>query len=308
MSILKYLVKRIGQTLIVLFFVSIFAFCIIRIAPGNPARMVLPDGATEEQVAAMEVKLGLDKPLYEQYFLYMSGVLKGDLGTSATYKTPCKDLIFARLPATVRLAVATYLIALLIAIPLGILAGSHQGSVSDLIAMFFALIGQSMAPLWLGVLLMFIFAVKLKLLPSMGYGGLAFIIMPAFALGYPNASQITRLCRSSMIDILHEDYITATYAKGMSARKVNTKYAFKNALIPIVTMVGMDFGVLLTGAVVIETVFAWPGIGQLSYQAIGNRDYQLVQSILLVSASIIALVNLCVDIINSLIDPRVSLE
>jgi len=288
--------------------VSLFAFFIIRIAPGSPARMILPDGATDEQVAAMEAKLGLDRPLYEQYLKYMGGVLRGDLGTSSAYSTPCRDLIFSRLPATIRLAVTTYIIALLIALPLGILAGSHQGSVMDLLAMFFALIGQSMAPLWLGVLLMYIFAVKLGVLPPMGYGGLAYIIMPAFALGYPNASQLTRLCRSSMIDTLHEDYITATYAKGMSARKVNTKYAFKNTLIPIITMVGMDFGALLTGAVIIETVFAWPGIGQLSFQAIGNRDYQLVQSILLVSATLIALVNLIVDIINSFVDPRISLE
>ena len=308
MAILKYILKRLGQTLIVLFFISLFAFFIIRLAPGNPARMVLPDGATEEQIAAMEVKLGLDRPLYEQYLKYISGILHGDLGVSAAYGTSCKDLIFGRLPATIKLAVSTYIIALLIAIPLGIAAGSHQGSFRDFCAMLFALIGQSMAPLWLGVLLMYIFGVKLGWLPTMGYGGILYLIMPAFALGYPNASQLTRLCRSSMIDILHEDYITATYAKGMSPRKVNTKYAFKNALIPIVTMVGMDMGVLLTGAVVIETVFSWPGIGQLSFQAIGNRDYQLVQSILLVSASLIALVNLLVDIINSFIDPRVSLE
>lgn len=308
MVIVKYILKRIAQTMIVLFFVSLFAFFIIRIAPGNPARMVLPDGATEEQVAAMEAKLGLDRPLYEQYLRYMGGVLRGNLGISAAYGTPCKDLIFGRLPATIKLAVTTYFIALLIAVPLGIAAGSHQGTIWDFCAMLFALIGQSIAPLWLGILLMYLFAVKLGWLPAMGYGGIVFLIMPAFALGYPNAAQLTRLCRSSMIDILHEDYITATYAKGMSNHEVNTKYAFKNALIPVITMVGMDMGVLMTGAVVIETLFAWPGIGQLSFQAIGNRYYQLVQSLLLVSATIIALVNLLVDIVNSFIDPRVSLE
>ena len=155
---------------------------------------------------------------------------------------------------------------------------------------------------------MYVFATKLNLLPALGYGGLAFLIMPAFSLGYPNAAQFARLTRSGMIDVLHQDYITAAYAKGVSETEINWKYAFRNALIPLTTIMGVQLGVLLTSSVVIETLFAWPGLGQLLFQSIGNRDYVLVQSILLVSAMLIAIINLCVDIINSFIDPRIKLK
>ena len=229
--ILRYIGKRVLQTLIVLFFVSIFAFLLIRMASGSPARMMLPDDATEEQVAAMEEKLGLDKPLYQQYFIYISGVLQGDLGTSTIYKQPVADIIANRLPVTAQLTFWTIL-----------------------------------------------------------------------------AAEITRIGRSGMIDVLKEDYITATYAKGMSRREVLWKYAFKNALIPIITLVGVQIGVFLAGTVVVETIFSWSGLGQLVNQAVSTRDYQLVQSSLLIIAAMFAIINLLVDIINSIVDPRITLE
>ena len=307
-NILKFILKRLGMTVIILFFVSIIAFLLIRIAPGNPAMLVLPDGASAEAIASMETKLGLDQPFYVQYFKYISGVLQGDLGTSIIYKIPVRNLIGQRLPATFQLTAVTMLVCLLISIPLGIIAGSRQGTAVDFFATLFALLGQSMSTVWMGILVIYIFSVKLNLFPSMGYGTAKHFVLPALTLGYPVAAQVTRMGRSGMIDVLKEDYVTATYAKGMSKFSVYTKYAFKNALIPIVTIVGMQIGTYLAGAVVVETIFAWPGFGQLIFQAVGTRDYPLVQSCLLVSAAMFAIVNMFVDILNSFIDPRITLQ
>ncbi len=305
---LRYILKRIGQTLIVLFFVSIFAFLLIRLAEGNPARLMLPEDASDEQVREMEIKLGLDKPVIVQYFMYISGIFKGDLGTSTMYKQPVAKIIFSRLPMTGRLTFWTMIVCLSVSIPLGVFAGSHKGKTVDFVAMFFAIFGQSMSPVWLGILLIYIFSSQLGWLPAMGYGGIRYVILPAITLGYPVAAEITRIGRSGMADVLAEDYITATYAKGMSRQKVIWKYAFKNALIPIVTLVGVQIGVFLAGTVIVETIFSWSGIGQLVNQAVSTRDYQLVQSSLLIIAAMFAIINLLVDIINSIIDPRITLE
>ena len=307
-SLVRFILKRLGMTLVILFFVSIISFTLIRIAPGNPAMLVLPDGAPEEAIRAMEIKLGLDQPFPVQYFRYVGGVLQGDLGTSIIYKIPVRDLIFQRLPATFQLTVVTMIVCLLISIPLGIIAGSRQGTIIDFFATMFALLGQSMSTVWMGILVIYIFSVKLGLFPSMGYGSWQNYVLPALTLGYPVAAQVTRMGRSGIIDVLKEDYITATYAKGISKFVVYTKYAFKNALIPIVTIVGMQIGTYLAGAVVVETIFAWPGFGQLIFQAVGTRDYPLVQSCLLVSAALFAIVNMLVDILNSFIDPRITLH
>ncbi len=305
---LRYIGKRLLQTVLVLFIVSIFAFGLIHMAQGNPALLMLPDGASDEAIRAMEHQLGLDQPLYVQYLQYMAGVFHGDLGMSTAYKIPVADIIAERLPYSVKLTMGTVLIGCCLAIPLGIVAGANRGKLTDFFAMFFALVGNSMSAVWLAVLNVFVFSVWLGWLPSMGAEGFKYAILPALTLGYPMAAEITRVGRSGMIDTLGEDYITATYAKGISRTVVNWKYAFKNALIPIITLVGMSIGSYLAGAVVVETVFSWPGIGQLTNQAVGNRDYQLVQSLLLVSATLFTLINLVVDIINSLVDPRVSLE
>jgi len=306
--LLRYIGKRLVQTLIVLLIVSVFAFSLIHMAGGNPALLLVPDGAPQEAIEAMEHELGLDLPLYQQYFKYMWGVLHGDMGKSTALKLPVAQIIGQRLPYTALLTLATVIVGCSLAIPLGIVAGSHRGKPIDFFAMFFALVGNSMSAVWLAVFLVFVFAVRLAWLPSMGAESFKNIILPAITLGYPMAAQITRVGRSGMIDTLGEDYITATYAKGVSRGVVNWKYAFKNAMIPIITLVGMSIGSYLAGAVVCETVFAWPGIGQLTNQAVGNRDYALVQSLLLVSATLFALINLAVDIINSLVDPRVSLQ
>lgn len=306
--LLRYIIKRLGQTLLVLFFVSVVAFMLVRIAPGNPARMMLPDDATNEQVEAMEIKLGLDKPLIVQYGKYMVGVLQGDLGMSTTYRTSVSSILANRLPSTARLTLYTMVLCLAIGIPMGIIAGARQGTAVDFFSMLFALLGQSMSPVWLAVLLIFVFSVKLGWFPAMGGATFISMVLPAITLGYPPAAQVTRMGRSGMIDVLREDYITATLAKGIPRRTVYTKYAFKNALIPIVTIVGLQIGGFLAGAVIVETVFSLPGIGQLTFQSVGNRDYAMVQSILLIIATLFALINLTVDVINSLIDPRITLE
>jgi ABC-type dipeptide/oligopeptide/nickel transport systems, permease components len=304
--VLHFIIKRLGQTVLVLFFVSIFSFMLIRMAPGNPAVMMLPDGASDEAVQEMEVKLGLDKPLYIQYAKYMSDVLKGNFGMSTAYKTEVRGIILQRLPNTGKLAFASVVVGCLIAIPLGIIAGSRKGTATDFFTMLFALLGQSMSPVWLSVLNVFVFGVWLRWLPTMGTGTAAHYVLPVITLAYPMAAQIARIGRSGMIDTLQEDYITATYAKGISRRVVNWKYAFKNAMVPIVTLVGMQMGAFLAGTIIVETVFSWSGIGQLLNLSVGNRDYALVQSLLLISATFFAVINLAVDIINSLIDPRIT--
>ena len=305
---LEYIVKRIGQTILVLFCVSVFAFSLIRLAPGNPALLMVPDGSSEEVIAAMEEKLGLKDPLYVQYFRYITGVLKGDLGESTQYRVPVINIVKDRLPNTALLALASVIAGLCIVIPLGIFAGSHRGTAADFFAMFVALLGQSFSPVWLSIFLMMMFANWLGILPAMGMGSWKNLILPVATLAYPMAAQITRVGRSGMIDTLSEDYITATYAKGISRAEVNWKYAFKNALIPIVTLLGITMGSFLSGTVIVETVFGWSGIGQLMQQSVGVRDYAMVQSLILISASLIAIINMIVDIINSFIDPRMTLS
>lgn len=305
---LKYVLKRLGQTLVVMFFVSIIAFLLIRLAPGSPAMMLLGDNASDEELAAMEAKLGLDKPLVLQYVMYMGNVLRGDLGRSTSYGMQVSSLIAQRFPNTLRLASATVVFGCLLGITLGILAGSHQGTFIDFFAMLFALLGQSMANMWKAVVFIYIFSVQLKLLPSIGMGGIKYYILPVITLGWQMSAEVTRIARSGMIDTLHEDYITSTYAKGIHPLIVRWKYAFKNAVCPVITMVGMRFGAMLAGTVVVEAIFSWPGLGQLLNTAVNQRDYSLVQALLLLSGTMFALINFAVDIINSLVDPRIKLQ
>jgi peptide/nickel transport system permease protein len=276
------------------------------LTPGSPARLMLADGATDEQIAAKEAEMGLDQPLITQYYRYITGVLRGDLGTSYFYKIPNATLIFQRLPATGYLTLMAMFIALLISVPLGIVAGVNRGSGVDLAAMIFALIGQSVSGVVLGLLFILFFAVRLGWLPAMGYGGLSFVIMPAASLAAQMAALITRMLRSGMVDVLREDYITATYAKGISKNAIVLKYSLRNAVLPVITVIGLQVGTFLGGAVVTEQICGWPGIGTLTVQAIGLRDFSLVQSILLVTSACFVLVNLLVDIIYTIVDPRMS--
>ncbi len=301
----KYILKRLGATVIVVLVVSLIAFFLLRLAPGNPARMMLPDDATEEEIAAMEVRLGLDKSVYLQYFIWFGNVLRGDFGTSINYSRPCISVILERLPNTLFMALMGSIVAIIIAIPLGIIAGVHQGTGLDLGCMFFALIFQSMSTVWLAVFLVLVFAVKLHWLPAFGVGGFKYVILPALTIGLPQAANTCRMARSGMVDVLREDYIVATRARGIRDSVINVKYAFKNALIPVITLVGGSVAAYLGGAIVTEQIFNWPGMGQLMSMSINNRDYPMVQAILLVTATGIALVHLAIDLINSAVDRRI---
>ena len=308
MLFLRYIGKRLLQTVFVLFAVSVIAFLLVHLAPGSPAQMMLPEAATEEQIKEMEIKLGLDKPLIEQYWTYIRGILQGDLGTSSNYRVPVASVIADRFPSSLKLTAVASVFVLIISIPLGIIAGVNQAKPIDIIAMVFAIIGQSMSVVWLGVLNIYVFSVWLDILPSVGSQTWLHFILPALTLGYPTAALMTRMGRSGMIDVLREDYITATFAKGINRATVYCKYAFKNALIPIVTIFAVQIGQFLSASIVVETMFGIAGIGQLVNQSVGVRDYALVQSMLLIIAAIFAFLNLLVDIINSLIDPRIALK
>ena len=304
----KQIFKRFISLLVIVWIVSVIAFVLMRLAPGDPAMMALPDYASEEEIATMRTKLGLDEPYIVQYWMFLSGILKGDFGTSVLYQRPCLDIIMERMPATINLSLVSALFTIAVSVPLGIIAGAHKGSLIDVFAVFFSLIGQSMSVVWICVVLLLICTVYNNWLPSMGYNGLfdiKYLIMPAIANGYKLCAGLVRMGRSGMIDVLNEDYITCARARGIPEYKVNLKYAFKNAMLPVMTLFGLDFAIMLAGAVVIESTFTIPGIGNLLVKAVQNRDYPLTQSLLIISAAIFALVNIVVDIINSLLDRRI---
>ena len=301
---LRFLIRRTGYTILVLWGVSVITFALIRLAPGNPARLLLPQGATDAEVEALAESMGLKRPLVEQYLTYMRNVVKGDLGLSLSYKKPNLQLIGERLPATVVLTAAAVLVSLSISIPMGVMGGIKKGSFIDFLAMFFALLGQSMSPVWIGLVLILFFAVHLRWLPAMGYGNLKHVLLPAITLGTPMAALVTRMTRSGMIDVLSEDYITATRAKGVSQNAIVFKYALKNVMIPVVTVLGIQIGTFLGGAVVTEQIFQWPGIGGLTIAAINQRDFPLVQALMLVISFMFVMVNLAVDILYTFLDPR----
>lgn len=302
---LKNLFRRLISTIVVLIGVSILAFVLVRLAPGDPALQMLPATATEEQIENMHIRMGLDKPLVVQYFTYMGNVLKGDLGYSYHYQMNCSDLILRRLPETAKLTFYALIIVLVISIPLGLVAGVKKGSAIDTFSMFFALLGQSLSPVWLGLLMVLIFGVYLGWLPTQGYESFKHVIMPSVCLAFGMCSLVTRMLRSGMIDVLQEDYITATRARGISRIQVYIKYAFKNALLPIITVLGSQIGTMMAGSMVVEQIFGWPGLGQLTVDAINYRDFALVQSILLISATIFVACNLICDILYTMVDSRI---
>jgi peptide/nickel transport system permease protein len=305
---LRYIGKRLVFTIFILIGVSIIVFMLMHLAPGSPARLLLPQGASDEQVKAKEIEMGLHRPLIVQYLDYMGNLIRGDLGTSYSFNKSNATLIGERLPLTIKLTLSAVLVSLCISIPLGVLGGIKRGSILDFIAMFVAVLGQSLSPVWIGIVLILVFSVWLGWLPSMGFGEIKHMVLPAITLGTPMAALVTRMTRAGMIDVLQEDYITATYAKGLSKGEIIFKYALKNVLIPVVTVVGIQIGTFLGGAIVTEQVFNLPGVGMLCLQAINNRDFPLVQSLMLVISAMFVFVNLLVDIIYTFIDPRIRLE
>jgi len=308
MQMVRYILKRLFFSIIVVIVAAFVSFFLVRMVPGSPARALLADNATPEAVAAMEEKLGLDKPIIVQFGIYMANLLKLDLGTSIFLKQPCLDLIMQRVTATLALALTSTVITLLISIPMGIAAAVRKGSIIDVISMLFGMIGQATSPVWMGFLMILLFGVKLGWLPTQGYGTFANLVMPAITLGMGMAAAVVRQTRSSMYGVLQEDYITATYAKGMSRMSVYFKYALRPALLPVITVVGLNLANMLAGSVIVESVFGYPGIGSLMLKAVTLRDYPLLQACLLFCSVMFVVVNFLVDVVYTLVDPRMRLE
>jgi len=302
---LSYLVRRLALTIPVLLGVATLVFSLLHLVPGDPAQSMLGEAAAPADVEELRTRLGLDKPLPRQYGDFMLGVVQGDLGTSFRYNTKVSTEIGSRLKNTLKLAVAAMAVALVVALPLGILAAVFRGRFADHSAMTLALVGISMPNFWLGPLLAILFAVKLGWLPVSGTGSIAHLVLPAVTLGTALAAILARMTRASLLEELRELYVLAARARGLSRLRVVLRHAFRNSLIPIVTVIGLQFGAVLTGTIITETIFAWPGIGRLLIQSISFRDYPLVQGCILFISTVYVLVNLLTDLAYGWLDPRI---
>jgi peptide/nickel transport system permease protein len=302
-----FLVRRLLQSLVVLLGVSFVVFFILFLT-GDPAAVLLPPEASAEDIRLFRERMGFDDPFFVQYGRFLAGALRGSFGESIRHGEPAFDLVVERMPATFELAGAALLIALCLAIPAGIVSAVRRNSVLDYVATVVALLGQSMPTFWLGIMLILFFSVQLQWLPSSGRGELRHLVLPAITLGLFTTARITRLTRSGMLEVLNQDYIRTARAKGVANPPVVWKHALKNAAIPIVTIVGIELGTLLGGSVITETIFAWPGVGRLSVQAIYNRDYPVVQAAVFLLATTFVMVNLFVDVLYTYLDPRIRLR
>lgn len=305
----RYIIKRLLMLIPVLLSVAFIIFAIMDVAEGDPVYSVVSADATEEQIEAQREALGLNGTLLERYFRYVKGMVQGDLGRSYVSKRDVMETYLSRLPNTLSLSAVTMVVALGISIPLGIVAAINQNSLKDTISMVLALLGLSMPNFWLGLLLIIVFSLKLGWFPSGGYeDGLLSIVLPAFTIGAGLAAFMTRSTRSSMLDVIRQDYLRMARAKGVPERKVIRKHALRNALIPIITVFGVQFSNVLGGSVLAETVFAWPGIGRLVVDAIDQRDIPTVTGALVMTTMLVTVANLIIDIIYAYVDPRIKAQ
>ena len=304
----RYLIRRLLLTIPVLLGVATLVFSLIHMIPGDPAQAMLGEGAAPEDIAQLRERLGLDRPLLVQYGSFLQGLARGDLGVSLRNDQPVLQQILDRMPATAELALASMAVAILIALPLGIIAAVWRGTAVDYTAMTLSLVGISVPNFWLGPLLSIVFAVELGWLPVGGRGTLAHLVLPAATLGAALAAILARMTRASLLEELREPYVLAARAKGVSRTRAVLHHALRNSLIPIVTIVGLQFGVVLTGAVITETIFAWPGIGRLLIQSISFRDYPTVQGCVLLIAVTYVGVNLVTDLTYGFLDPRIRVD
>jgi peptide/nickel transport system permease protein len=299
------LVSRMLQFVVVLFGVTLLVFSLVRVVPGDPVKLLLGDQATEEQIRETRAAYGLDRPLLLQYAYYVRDLFRGDFGDSLRQKQPVVKLILEALPATLQLAAVSITLSIAVGVPLGVITALRKGSVLDSSLMTLSLIGQAMPTFWWGIVLITVFAVAFRLLPTSGAGSVQQLILPAVSLATYITSLIVRLTRSAMIEVLGQDYIRTAKAKGLAPQRILFTHALKNASIPIATVIGLQFGNLLGGAVIVETVFAWPGIGLLALNAINNRDYPLLQAIVLLSAVVFLAINMLIDFLYVYLDPRI---
>ena len=300
----RYLARQVVQLVVVVIGISILSFGILHVI-GDPVLLLLPQNAGKEEFERYRHLLGLDRPIYVQYWTFASRAIVGDFGRSWYGDAPVFRLVIERMPPTIYLTFAGLGVALLIAIPLGVLAALRRHSFVDTLCTMVATAGQALPLFWLGIMLIIIFAVRLKVLPASGYGTWQHFLMPSLCLGMAFAPITMRLVRSGMIEVLSMDYIKTARSKGMAERRVVWKHAFRNAAIPVITVLGLQFGQLLGGAIITETVFAWPGVASLTVDSIRNQDFPVVQCAVVLLALIIVVVNLIVDIIVGFIDPRI---
>jgi peptide/nickel transport system permease protein len=305
---IRYLARRLLLTIPVLLGVATLVFALIHLVPGDPAQSMLGESASAEDVARLRESLGLDAPLLAQYKSFLTGIVRGDLGTSFRYGTPVATEIRSRLFRTAQLAIAAMAVAIAFAIPLGILAAVFRGTAIDHAAMTLALAGISMPNFWLGPLLAILFAVVLGWLPVAGTGSVWHLVLPAVTLGAALSAILARMTRASLLEELRELYVLAARARGVSRIRAILRHAFRNSLIPIVTVIGLQFGAVLTGTIITETIFAWPGVGRLLIQAINFRDYPLVQGCILFISFTYVVMNLLTDLTYGVLDPRIRLE
>jgi peptide/nickel transport system permease protein len=305
---LRFIARRLLLTIPVLLGVATLVFSLIHLVPGDPVQAMLGDSATPQDVADVRARLGLDKPLPVQYGKFLSNVSRGDLGMSLRTNQPVTAAIAERMPATFELALAAMAVATAVALPLGIVAAVRAGTLADYGATTLALVGISIPNFWLGPLMAIVFSISLGWLPVSGRGSAAHLILPAITLGAPLAAVLARMTRASVIEELRELYVLAARARGVSRLRAVVRHAFRNSLIPIVTVLGLQFGAVLTGAVITETIFAWPGVGRLLIQSISFRDYPMVQGCILLIAVTYVAMNLLTDLVYGLLDPRIRFE
>lgn len=302
----RYILQRLWQGIILLVLVTTIVFFLGRLT-GNPADLMLPEDATEEDRQALIETLGLAAPLHEQFVIFITNAVQGDLGDSHRYRTPVVDIFFSRLPNTLMIVPAAMILAILMAIPLGILSALRRGGFIDKLSGTIAVLGIATPNFWLGMVLIYFFSVQLGWLPSARMGGIAHYVLPTITLGTFLVAGFMRLIRSSMLEILDSEFVKLARIKGLNENVVIWKHCLRNALIPVLSLWGVFMGGLVTGAIVTETVFAWPGIGRLTYEAVIFRDYPLLQAVILMDALLILVINLIVDILYAYIDPRIRL-
>ncbi len=301
----RYILRRLLMLFPVMIGVIFLVFFIINLTPGDVASMILGDGATEERIADLREQMGLDDPLFIQYGRYMAGLLQGDLGDSYSTGRSVAREIGQRFPNTLKLTISAVFLSVIISIPIGVISATRQYSIFDNVGMIVALVGISMPSFWTGLILIIIFSLHLGWFPSGGLSGIRSLVLPAFTLAIASTASITRTTRSSMLEVIRQDYVNTARAKGVSRRTVINKHALRNALIPAVTVIGLEFGVLLGGAVLTETVFSWPGIGRLMVDSIQRKDTPMVLGCVIVFSLSFSIVNLIIDILYAFIDPRI---
>jgi peptide/nickel transport system permease protein len=302
-----YLVKRVALAVLSILGVLVVVFLLIRVS-GDPTLLLASPDARAEDIQQMRASLGLDRPLHVQFFYYLRDAARFDFGESFHWREPAVTLVLSRFPATLKVAAAAFLISLLIGIPIGTYAALKRGRLSDTLARSFALAGQAMPTFWLGIVLILLFSVKLRWLPTSGTGGIAYIVLPAITLGWFSTAASARLLRSSLLDVLSQDYIVVAYSKGLTRTTVIVRHALRNAWIPLITLLGKEIATLLSGSALVETVFAIPGVGQLAVQAVFARDYPVVQTIVIFTSLMLVTANLLVDLAYGLLDPRIRLS